>query len=204
MRMDQTAHAKFSVHRFFIRIAVISNVIGASVLFFLVLAMNADVIARGIFHNPLHGVVELVIFALVLIVFMQLPDVVERNRLTRSDGFLLLLADKQPVAAEFFSRLINLLAAIFFGIAVWAVFPEYLESYESCSFFKQPEFGPPPTGNLIQDFKDGWARCDYFGTPGIFTAPWWPAKLAILFSMVMCTILLSFKTLFGSRSIHAT
>lgn len=200
----QDNEGTFIVHRFFIRVAVISNVIGASVLFFLVLAMNADVIARGIFHNPLHGVVELVIFALVLIVFMQLPDVVERNRLTRSDGFLILMADRQPHLAEGFSRVINLLAAIFFGIAVWAVYPEYMDSYQSCSFFQQPEFGPPPTGNLIQDFKDGWARCDYFGTPGIFTAPWWPAKLAILFSMVMCTILLAFKAVFGTKSIHAS
>lgn len=202
--MVDQSYARLSVHKLFIRIAVISNVIGASVLFFLVLAMNADVIARGIFHNPLHGVVELVIFALILIVFMQLPDVVERNRLTRSDGFLLLLADIKPKSADILSRMINLLAAIFFGVAVWAVFPEYIESYESCSFFKQPDFGPPPTGNLLQDFKDGWARCDYFGTPGIFTAPWWPAKLAILFSMVMCTILLAFKTIFGTKSIHAT
>ncbi|EFL87723.1 hypothetical protein [Ahrensia sp. R2A130] len=69
-------------------IAIVANAIGTAVIFVLVGIMNVDVIARGVFNSPLRGVVEVVIFSLVLIVFLQLPDVVRSNRLTRSDGFL--------------------------------------------------------------------------------------------------------------------
>lgn len=183
-----------------IRIATWSNMAGASVLFLLIAIMNADVFARGVLHAPLLGVVELVIFALVLIVFLQLPDVVQQNRLTRSDGFLLLLQSTSPKFGNALSRGINLVSAIFFFVVFWAVLPEFQESFESCHFFTAPEFGPPFTGDLLVDLRAAMARCDYFGTPGIFTAPWWPAKLAILFGVLWSGIILTIKTFERSNS----
>jgi TRAP-type C4-dicarboxylate transport system permease small subunit len=175
------------------RVATMANMVGAAVLFALVAIMNSDVVARGVFHAPLLGVVELVIFALVLIVYLQLPDVVQRNRLTRSDGFMLFLAHRKSRFASILSRSIDGVAAMFFLMLFWAVWPEFLESFESCHFFTAPEFGPPPSGHLIDDFLTGMERCDYFGTPGIFTAPWWPAKLAIVFGVLFSAIVLLFK-----------
>ena len=35
--------------------------------------------------------------------------------------------------------------------------------------------------------------------PGIFTAPWWPAKLAIVFSVFTCAIIFAFKAVLGDR-----
>ncbi|MGI9570028.1 MAG: TRAP transporter small permease subunit, partial [Desulfobulbia bacterium] len=63
-----------------IAVAMLANMIGTVFIFGLVAILNADVIARGIFNAPIRGVVELVIFSLVLIVFLQLPDVVRSNR----------------------------------------------------------------------------------------------------------------------------
>ena len=51
----------------FIVVASYANKIGTIVIFFLVATMNYDVVARGFFHAPLNGVVEVVIFSLILI-----------------------------------------------------------------------------------------------------------------------------------------
>jgi len=74
-----------------VAVAIVANVSGAFVLLTLVAIMNADVVSRNLFNAPFRGVVEVVIFSLALIVFLQLPDVVRTGRLTRSDGFLSLL-----------------------------------------------------------------------------------------------------------------
>ena len=182
-----------------IRIAALLNVIGTGVILVLIAVMNADIVARGVFHAPFRGVAEIVVFSLVLIVFLQLPDVVEGNRLTRSDGFLRLLGGTRPVAARLLRRAVDLVAAMFFAMLVWAVWPSFLESFESCHFFSQPEFGPQPSGNPVTDLRAAFGRCHYFGTPGILTAPWWPAKLAILIGVALSSALFLYKALCGDK-----
>lgn len=187
---------------FAIRLATFSNMIGTGVLFILVAVMNADVVARGVFHAPFRGVVEVVVFSLVLIVFLQLPNVVQGDRLTRSDGFLSLMRHRRPVAAAGLSRSIDLVAGIFMAMIAWTMWPEFVESFESCHFFTQPEFGPPATGDFLTDLNAAFARCDYFGTPGILTAPWWPAKLAIFLGVALSALLFAFKALYGGSDPH--
>lgn len=184
----------------FVGVATAANALGTIVIFGLVATMNADVIARGVFHAPLRGVVEVVIFSLVLIVFLQLPDVVRSNRLTRSDGFLLLAEDKFPRFANILSRVIDFAAFVFMALIAWTVWPEFTHSFDSCSFFTQPEFAAPATGNFFVDLNTAFGRCEYFGTPGIFKAPWWPAKFAIAFSVTLCSIIFLFKTVLGNRN----
>ena len=180
-----------------VSIATVANIVGTVCIFVLVAILNADVIARGVFNAPMRGVVELVIFSLVLIVFLQLPDVIRSNRLTRSDGFLLLLNDTKPAFARTVSRSIDLAAGIFMCLVAWTIWPEFIESFESCHFLTPPEFGPPSTGNFFSDIGAGFARCEYSGTPGIFTAPLWPVKLAIAFSVSLCAIIFILKALIG-------
>lgn len=174
----------------FIRVATVSNTIGTVVIFLLVAIMNVDVIARGVFHAPLRGVVELVIFSLILIVFLQLPDVVRHNRLTRSDGFLQIADSIHPRLRDVLNRMIDLSAGIFMALAAWIIWPEAVESVETCQFM---------AGDLgfLAEFAEAWSRCEYFGTPGIFTAPWWPVKLAVAFSLTLCAIIFLFKVLIG-------
>ena len=183
----------------FVVVASIANTIGTLVIFLLVATMNVDVVARGIFHAPLNGVVEVVIFSLILIVFMQLPDVVRHNRLTRSDGFLSFITVSLPKFGAVMSRVIDSLGCIFMALIAWTMWPEFVEAIETCHFLTPPEFGPPFTGNWLTDISDAFDRCSYFGTPGIFTAPWWPAKLAIVFSAATCCIIFLFKVLLGAE-----
>ncbi len=181
-----------------VSVATAANMVGTGIIFVLVAILNADVVARGAFHDPIRGVVEMVIFSLALIVFMQLPDVVRSNRLTRSDGMLLLLFETRPRAARMLTRLIDLIAGIFMALIAWTMWPEFVESFESCHFFIPPEFGPEPTGVFLADMSAAFQRCEYAGTPGIFTAPLWPIKLAICFSVSLCTIIFFLKALIGS------
>ena len=189
-------------YRPFVSIASVANAIGTLVIFLLVTIMNIDVIARGIFHSPLRGVVEVVIFSLILIVFLQLPDVVHNNRLTRSDGFLAYTHERYPKISSVTSRIIDCASAIFMGLIAWTIWPEFTESIASCHFITPPEFGPTPSGNFLQDLTAAMDRCEYFGTPGIFTAPWWPAKLAIFFSTALCAIIFAFKVILGNRTVQ--
>lgn len=180
-------------------LAVGANVIGTTFILLLVVIMNVDVVARGVFHAPLRGTVEVVIFSLVLIVFLQLPNVVQGGRLTRSDGFLLLMQSIRPKVSHFASRVIDAVSCVFMALITWTMWPEFLDAFGSCGFFVQPEFGGAPTGSLWGDVAQAWGRCDYFGTPGIFTTPWWPAKLAILFGVGLSTVLFFLKALMGSE-----
>ncbi len=145
-----------------------ANVTGTIVVLMLVLVVNYDVLARGIFNAPFRGAVEVVQFAMVLIVFFQLPDVVRVGKLTRSDGFLLFLDNHSPRFALFLRRCIDILSAIVMTLIAVAIFPEFI---------------------------DMWETQDYFGIPGVFVAPWWPLKLTIFFSASLCTLIFILRVL---------
>ena len=150
------------------RIAIIANAIGTLVVLGLVAVVNYDVVARGAFNQPFHGAVELVQFSMVLIVFLQLPDVVRVNRLTRSDGFLVIARKRWPMLSYWLDKVINLIALVFMVLVAIAIWPEFLDMYETQ---------------------------DYFGVPGVFTAPYWPIKLVIFLSAVLCSVLFLLKVI---------
>jgi len=145
-----------------------ANAVGTLVVLGLVIVVNVDVVGRGFFNAPFLGAVEVVQFSMVLIVFLQLPDVVRVNRLTRSDGFLVIAGYRWPRLSLWLRRFIDLVAGIFMTLIAIAIWPEFTEMLESR---------------------------DFFGVPGVFTAPWWPIKLVIFISAVMCALLFFLKTL---------
>jgi len=130
---------------------MVANAIGTLVVLGLVMVVNTDVVARGVFHAPFLGAVEVVQFSMVLIVFLQLPDVVRAGRLTRSDG----------------------LSCVFMALVSYAIWPEFIEMLETQ---------------------------DYFGVPGVFTAPWWPIKLVIFLGALLCTIIFALRAVLPGAS----
>ena len=152
------------------RAATFANVMGTLVVLVLVAVVNVDVVARGVFNSPFRGAVEVVQFSMVLIVFLQLPDVVRVDRLTRSDGFLAVVGNRWPPVQVLLDRIIDCVSATFMTLIAVAMWPEFWEVWESQ---------------------------DYFGTPGIFTAPWWPLKLTILLSAALCAALFALRMIFG-------
>jgi TRAP-type mannitol/chloroaromatic compound transport system permease small subunit len=149
-----------------------ANAIGTIVVLVLVLVLNADVVARGVFNDPFRGVYEVVQFSMVLIVFLQLPDVVRNDRLTRSDGLHAALSQKYPGFISIVGRIIDLVSATIMVLIAVAMWPE---------------------------FVDAWETDHFFGTPGIFTAPWWPVRLVIVLSAVLCALIWIAKALTGQR-----
>lgn len=155
-------------------IAIVANAVGTLVVLGLVIVVNYDVVARGVFNKPFLGAVEVVQFSMVLIVFLQLPDVVRMNRLTRSDGFLTVLGGKYPRSSTTIRRVINAVSGLFMLAVAYTTFPEFLHMLETR---------------------------DYFGVPGVFTAPWWPVKMTIFASAALCTIIFLFKVLWPDEHV---
>jgi len=150
------------------RIAITANIAGTLVVLALVAVVNFDVVARGVFGSPFLGAYEVVQFSMVLIVFLQLPDVVRVNRLTRSDGFLVVIGSRYPRFAAVLTHIIESVSAVFMALIAITIWPE---------------------------FTHMWETKDYFGVPGIFTAPWWPVKLTIFFSAFLCAVIFILKVL---------
>lgn len=154
-------------------ISMAANIAGTIVVLGLVAIVNMDVVARGVFNAPFRGAYEVVQFSMVLIVFLQLPDVCRVGRLTRSDGLILMLNGSRPRLATMLRRAINALSFFVMTLIAIAIWPEFIKMWES------------------QDF---------FGVPGIFTAPWWPIKLVIFCSATLTAIIFAMKTLSRSGS----
>lgn len=151
-------------------LAIASNALGTLVVLALVVTLNVDVIARGVFSAPIKGAYEMVQFSVVLIVFLQLADVVRVDRLTRSDGFLNVVHQRRPEVAASMRRIINAISAIFMGLIAYITFPEFLHM---------------------------WDTQDYFGVPGLFTLPWWPVKLVITLGTALSCMILTLKVIAG-------
>ncbi|MEM8978895.1 MAG: TRAP transporter small permease [Pseudomonadota bacterium] len=149
-------------------LAIASNAMGTLVVLALVVILNIDVVARGVFSSPLRGTYEMVQFSVVLIVFLQLPDVVRVDRLTRSDGFLNLLHNRRPGLTSNLRRIINAVSAIFMGLIAYITYPEVLHM---------------------------WNTQDYFGVPGLFTLPWWPVKLVITTGTALACVIFVLKVI---------
>lgn len=159
-------------------LAICLNAVGTLVVLALVAILCVDIVARGVFSAPLRGTYEIVQFSVVLIVFLQLPDVVRVDRLTRSDGFLLVAGGRRPGAARVLRRIINAVSAVFMGLIAYVTFPEVAKM---------------------------WATQDYFGVPGLFTLPWWPVKLVIAAGTALAALIFAIKVLTGrDRPVAAT
>jgi TRAP-type mannitol/chloroaromatic compound transport system permease small subunit len=141
------------------RVTILLNVVGALIVLGISVVMNVDAIGRSFFNAPFLGTVEVVEFSMVLIVFLQLPDVVRVGRMTRSGGFLGLLATRSPETARTLYRIIDTVAAVLMFIIFYATIPDLISAYEEGHFF---------------------------GTPGLFTLIEWPVKLAIVVGCFLC------------------
>lgn len=166
-----------AVTKLFNGVAVSANAVGTLVVLGLVIIVNYDAIARSLFNKPFLGAVEVVQFSMVLIVFLQLPDVVRVGRLTRSDGLLGLVGRRNRSAGKLLSRAIDLFSLTFMVIIAIAIWPE---------------------------FVDMWESQDFFGIPGVFTAPWWPVKLVIFLSAVLCAIHFILHVVHGPKTISGS
>ena len=96
---------------------------------------------------------ELVTLSIVAIVFLQISAALRAGRMTQSDGFLNWLTDRAPRAGKALATLFDLA-----GIAVlWVI-----------------------VSTTWPIFTRAWARGEFIGALGDFTAPVWPVKLTLM------------------------
>jgi len=129
------------------------NVAGALLVVALLVIINVDALSRTFLSVSFLGVHEIVELSLVAIVFLQLGDAVRADRLTRSDGLLLILGDRAPVLTRGLRAAFDLVAAAFLALIVIGGVPRMIESY---------------------------TRGEFKGTAQLFTVPEWPVKLIIV------------------------
>ncbi len=138
------------------------NALGSLWIFFIMILVNADVFGRNLFLAPIDGVNEIIELSLVGIVFLQLGDATRRGRLTRSDGFLNLIARRKPQVGRFMALIFDMLGAFFMGLILLGSLPILLESWQG-------------------DF--------YEGQEGVFTVPVWPVNLVVVIGSVLTALL---------------
>lgn len=134
------------------------NSAGSGWVCFLMILICADIVSRVVFNKPLNGVAEVVALSIVICVFLQLAHTLAVGRLTRADILLRWLAKLYPRVAHAPLLFSHLLGVIVFAVIAYASFPILLDS---------------------------WTRAEYIGQLGTFTAPTWPAKLAVVVGSVV-------------------
>lgn len=135
------------------RLTQVANICGSLLISGLVILIGADVFARNTLNAPISGVPEMVTLSIVAIVFLQAPQALKAGRMTRSDALLGLLSRRLPAFARGLETLYDLLALAVVGAILYATYPI---------------------------FTRAWARSEFIGAAGDFTAPVWPVKLMIL------------------------
>lgn len=134
------------------------NVAGSLLILSLMILVGTDVLGRNLFGAPVSGVPELVTLSIVAIVFLQAPQALRSGRFTRSDAIINALAQRMPNVARAIETLFDLLSMGILGVIVFATWPIFVKS---------------------------WARSDFIGAIGDFTAPTWPVKATILIGGTM-------------------
>lgn len=119
-------------------------------IFLLMVLICADVIGLKIFSRPIYGVIEIVEYSIVPIVFLQFSNVLRSGSLTRADFFYQPLSESHPFSARIFDVLFCLAGVVIFGLLARDLSAEFLDSFESG---------------------------EYFGSSGIFSFPVWPFYL---------------------------
>ncbi|MEP3280488.1 MAG: TRAP transporter small permease subunit [Stappiaceae bacterium] len=130
-----------------------ANICGSLLISALVVLIGADVLGRNLFNTPISGVPELVTLSIVAIVFLQAPQALKAGRMTRSDAVISQINRRLPKVGSALETLFDLLAIIVVGAILYATYPIFTRAF---------------------------ARSEFIGAAGDFTAPVWPVKLMIL------------------------
>ncbi len=138
----------------------LSNSIGSVWVFGLMFLICADVIARGAFNSPIHGVPEMVGYSLVGAVYLQLAHSLHVGRFTRAEMFIEPLTKRRPIVAGMFNIIFDAAGVFVFALITYG------------SYFK---------------FQEAWPDL-VFGGDGIFEILVWPLRLITMCGAAMVAV----------------
>jgi len=134
-------------------ITVALNAVGTVLILVMAVAVNADILGRELFSQPVPGVTEFLGLSIVAVVFLQMANTLREDRHVSNDLILAAVARRRPRVAAFFYGIFHTIGAVLLGFIVWYVFPIFKENYEG-GFYK--------------------------GTGGVIEIPVWPFMLIVL------------------------
>jgi TRAP-type mannitol/chloroaromatic compound transport system permease small subunit len=129
------------------------NGLGSVLIGAVMLLICADVLARDLFDQPIHGVSELVAMSIIAVVFLQLASTLRHGRMSRAELFIDDFKLKHLFAGHLLQSLFDLAGAAVLAIIVYATWPVLAAS---------------------------WSGNEFIGVQGVFTAPVWPVKLLVV------------------------
>jgi len=140
------------LRRIFRRIFLTMNILGTLWIVAIALAVNADVLMRGLFGKPIAGVPEMVGQSIVAIVFLQGAHTLMEDRFTRTDVFTSRISKRYPKMArilDMFNDIAGLVVMLVIAI---------------------------PMGFIL---RKSIIQLEFIGQFGHFTFPAWPFKLIL-------------------------
>lgn len=143
------------------------SALGSLWIALVMLLVCTDVVSRSLFNHPLPAVAEMAGFAVVGIVFLQLPAAFYRNRMTRSDLVGQWLARRAPWLNRLVESSFSLFAIAIFVILAKASMTATMQSY---------------------------AKGETAGVEGVFSFAAWPLRALItlgaaLSALALCALL---------------
>jgi TRAP-type mannitol/chloroaromatic compound transport system permease small subunit len=129
------------------------NVIGTVLIIIMAIAVNADILGRDLFNQPVPGVTEFLGLSIVAVVFLQMANTLREDRHVSNDLIMAAVGRRWPRTALVFYALFHLIGALLMALIVWFVIPTFVENYQ---------------GNF------------YKGTAGYIEIPVWPFMLIVL------------------------
>jgi len=134
-------------------ITAILNIAGTVLIIAMAIAVNADVLGRNLFNQPITGVNEFLGLSIVAVVFLQMANTLREGRHVSNDIIMSAIGVHRPRVAGIFYGLFNLIGAGLMGFIVWFVTPIFLEMY-----------------------REGY----YLGTANVREIPVWPFVLPVI------------------------
>jgi len=130
-----------------------ANALGTALIFLLMLLILSDVGSRTFFNAPIHGVAELVGMSVIVVVFSQLASSARHGRMARAEIFIDDYRLRNPRAGAAVQVLWNLAGVAVCTIICYATWPKLVDA-------------------IVTD--------EFIGNQGLFTAPVWPMRLAVV------------------------
>jgi TRAP-type C4-dicarboxylate transport system permease small subunit len=137
------------------------NAAGSLLILLIALIICIDVAYRNIVGEAIPGVTEVLSFSVVMIVFLQATSALRSGKFVRADMLITPLISWKPRIGYSLLMIFNLLGAVVMLIIFYGSLPLMMKA---------------------------WNQGLFFGIPGVFTAPEWPIRVAVVTGSFMLAI----------------
>ena len=140
----------------------------------LVALINSDIVSRTLFDVPIRGVTEIVSISIPSLVFLAVAELYAADGLIRAGILSRWFDPRSHVFGAALETVFHVIAAVLVSSLFIATWPNFVRA---------------------------WRTDEFLGVEGDFTAPVWPAKLAILTGSLLVA---GFSLTAGLRIVRAT